>query len=116
MAPEAKLAISQLKGRPLGRILIKMGKLKRSDVSEALELQKKKRGPLGQLLIEMGLVEEKDVNLALAAQVGMEAINVGDIDIDKSVIDLIPNQMAPQLSHHADRLRPREQHARYRAR
>jgi type IV pilus assembly protein PilB len=86
--------VSQLKGRPLGRILIKMGKLTRAQVSEALELQKTKRGPLGQLLIELGYVNERDVNLALAAQQGMESITLGNIDIEKSVIDLIPSQMA----------------------
>jgi type IV pilus assembly protein PilB len=86
--------ISQLKGRPLGRILIKMGKVTRAQVSEALELQKQKRGPLGQLLIEMGYVEEADVNRALAAQVGMESIKLADIDVNQSVIDLIPAQMA----------------------
>ncbi len=86
--------ISQLKGRPLGRILIKMGKVTRAQVSEALDLQKKKRGPLGQLLIELGYVQEADVNMALAAQMGMESIALGDIDIDQSVIDLVPSQMA----------------------
>ena len=86
--------ISQLRGRPLGRILIKMGKVTRAQVSEALDLQKKKRGPLGQLLIELGFVEEKDVHLALAAQVGMESIALADIDIEQNVIDMLPTQMA----------------------
>ncbi|MCK4341276.1 MAG: Flp pilus assembly complex ATPase component TadA [Phycisphaerae bacterium] len=95
--------ISQLKGRPLGRILIKMGKLTRARVSEALEVQKKKRGPLGQLLIEMGYVEKADLNRALAAQVGMDSIRLGDIDIEQHVIDLIPAQMA-----HAYRVIPTE--------
>jgi len=94
MATEGMPPISQLKGRPLGRILIKMGKLTRAQVSEALELQKKKRGPLGQLLLEMGYVDQPDLNRALAAQMGMEPITLADIDIDKSVIDLIPAQMA----------------------
>ena len=89
-----QISISQLRGRPLGRILIKMGKVTRAQVSEALELQKKKRGPLGQLLIEMGYVEEADVHRALAAQVGMESITLADIDVEKSIIDLIPAQMA----------------------
>jgi type IV pilus assembly protein PilB len=98
--------IAQLRGRPLGRILIKMGKVTRADVSEALELQKQRRaakkgGPIGQLLVEMGKVLEDDVNVALAAQVGMEPINVGGIDIDQGVIDLIPAQMA-----HAYRIVP----------
>jgi type IV pilus assembly protein PilB len=95
--------IAQLRGRPLGRILIKMGKLTRAQVSEALELQKKKRGPLGQLLVEMGFVEVAEVNRALAAQVGMESIKLGDIDIEKNVIDMVPAQMA-----HAYRIIPTE--------
>jgi len=95
--------IAQLKGRPLGRILIKMGKLTRAQVSEALEVQKKKRGPLGQLLVELGYVEKADVNRALAAQVGMETIRLADIDIPKNVIDMIPAQMA-----HAYRVIPTE--------
>jgi type IV pilus assembly protein PilB len=86
--------ISQLRGRPLGRILIKMGKVSRAQVSEALDLQKKKRGPLGQILLELGYVEEKDVHMALAAQVGMESIALADIDIDQEVIEMVPSQMA----------------------
>jgi len=101
MPSEVMPPVSQLKGRPLGRILIKMGKLTRAQVSEALELQKKRRGPLGQLLIEMGYVEEADVHRALAAQVGMESISLADIDIPKNIIDLIPGQVA-----HAYRIIP----------
>lgn len=103
MGADGMPPISQLKGRPLGRILIKMGKLTRAQVSEGLELQKKKRGPLGQLLIEMGYVDKSDVNLALAAQVGMESIKLRDIDIAQNVIDMIPAQMA-----HAYRVIPTE--------
>lgn len=33
-------SIEQLRGRQLGRILIKMGKLRRSQVHEALDIQK----------------------------------------------------------------------------
>jgi len=95
--------ISQLRGRPLGRILIKMGKVTRAQVSEALDLQKKKRGPLGQLLIELGFVEEADVHLALAAQVGMESITLANIDIEQNVIDMLPSQMA-----HSYRIIPTE--------
>lgn len=86
--------LDQLKGRPLGRILIKMGKVNRSQVSEALEVQKQKRGPLGQILVEMGYVNEDDVLRALAAQVGMQPISLAGIDIERSVLDMIPAQMA----------------------
>ncbi len=88
------MPVPQLKGRPLGRVLIKMGKVTRAQISEALELQKTKRGPLGQLLIELGYVNDRDVHFALAAQAGMESITLTDIDIDKPIVDLIPAQMA----------------------
>jgi type IV pilus assembly protein PilB len=103
MAVEPMPPIDQLRGRPLGRILIKMNKVTRAQVSEALELQKQKRRPLGQLLIEMGYAQEADINRALAAQVGMETITLGNIDVDRAVIDLIPSQMA-----HAYRIVPTE--------
>jgi type IV pilus assembly protein PilB len=86
--------VSQLRGRPLGRILIKMGKLNRTQVGEALELQKKSHAPIGQVLIELGYVTESDVRLALAAQVGMEPVDLTKYDIPREVIALIPAQMA----------------------
>jgi type IV pilus assembly protein PilB len=86
--------ISQLKGRPLGRILIKMGKLTRTQVQEALEVQKQKHGPIGQILVEMGYVNDADVQLALAAQVGMEPVTLGKIEIPAEVIAMVPAQVA----------------------
>jgi type IV pilus assembly protein PilB len=86
--------ISELQGRRLGRILIKMGKLTRDQVHEALGLQKQRRAPVGQLLVELGYIEQADVDTALAAQAGMETIDLDDVDIEQSVIDLIPAEMA----------------------
>ena len=86
--------ISQLRGRTLGRILIKMGKLTRTQVGEALEIQKSKHGPIGQILVELGYVTEADVQLALAAQVGMEPVELGKIDVPPEVIAMIPAQAA----------------------
>jgi len=86
--------ISQLRGRTLGRILIKMGKLNRTQVNEALEFQKKNPSPIGQILIEMGYISDEDVQLALAAQVGMEMIDLGKSDIPQEIASLLPSQVA----------------------
>jgi type IV pilus assembly protein PilB len=86
--------VSQLKGRPLGRILIKMGKLNRTQVGEALELQKKNGGPIGQILESLGYVTESAVRIALAAQVGMEPVELSRFDIPPEVIAQVPAQMA----------------------
>ncbi len=86
--------IEQLRGRQLGRILIKMGILKRRDVLDALEIQKQRKGPLGAILVEAGHITEEQLNLALAAQVGMQPVDLNAMDVPQSVIDMIPAQMA----------------------
>jgi type IV pilus assembly protein PilB len=88
--------ISQLKGRPLGRVLIKMGKLTRDKVQQALALQKESKTavPLGQVLINLGFITEKDLNLAQAFQLGMPYINISGIDIPDAVISQITAQIA----------------------
>jgi len=86
--------IEQLRGRQLGRVLVKMGRITRQQVDEALDIQRKQRGPIGQILVELGYIDEQMLQLALAAQVGMEPIDLEKLDVPKSVVDLIPAQMA----------------------
>ncbi|QDU33926.1 Type II/IV secretion system protein [Poriferisphaera corsica] len=88
--------LNELKGRRIGRILNKMGKVTRDQVQEALALQKEQKGslPLGQLLIDLGYVAQDDVNLALAAQSGMEIIDLDDFDITEDVAHVIPAETA----------------------
>ena len=91
---EKQPSLSELKGRKIGRVLNKMGKVTRDQINEALALQEKKRAPLGQLLVELGYVSHDDVNLALAAQAGMETVNLEDFDLVEEVIREIPSEMA----------------------
>ena len=88
--------IEQLKGRPLGRVLIKMRKLTREQVHKALSVQKDspRSIPIGQILMELGYITDNDLNLALAFQLGMPYINIDDIDVSDEVIGKINGQMA----------------------
>ncbi len=86
--------IEQLRGRQLGRILIKMSILRRRDVHDALDIQKQRGGPIGAILVESGQITEEQLNYALAAQVGMVAVDLGSMDIPQEVVDMIPAQMA----------------------
>ncbi len=86
--------IEQLRGRQLGRILIKMGKLKRPQLQEALDIQKQKRGPIGKILVELGYINEQDLALSLASQSGMGTVELGKLDIPAEVIAVMTNQMA----------------------
>jgi type IV pilus assembly protein PilB len=88
--------IEQLRSRTLGRILIKMGVLTREKVHECLKIQKQRHGSIqiGQIFLELGLIDEKQLQIALAAQRGMEYINLDNIDIPPDVVDKVPAQMA----------------------
>ena len=94
MADKPTNSQEELKGRRIGRILTKMGKVTREQVQEALTLQEKRRMPLGQLLVELGYVTQDDVNLGLAAQAGMEVVDLDDIDIPDQVVKLLPAEFA----------------------
>jgi len=89
-------SIEQLRGRPLGRILMKMGILSREQVHECLKIQNQRHENVqtGQILLELGLVDEDQLQIALAAQRGMGYINIDGIDIPPDVIEKVPAQMA----------------------
>jgi len=86
--------IDQLKDRPIGRVLTKMGKVTRDQVVDALNFQKTKGGALGRILIDMGYVKESDLNIALAAQRGFEVVSLEGITIDPTTIAAVPPQIA----------------------
>jgi type IV pilus assembly protein PilB len=83
-----------LKGRKLGRILTKQGKVSREQVTEALEFQKSKGGAIGRILMDLGYIRETDLNIALAAQKGYELYNLEGINIPKAAIDAVPGNIA----------------------
>ena len=90
-----KLPVRQLKGRMLGRILIKMGVLTRDKVHECLEVQKSRSGvKLGEILLELGLVTEVELDMALSGQRGMEFVDLDSFNIDPSVIEKVAAHIA----------------------
>jgi len=86
--------IGELQGRRVGRILTKQGKVSREQVHEALSMQSQRRMPLGQLLVELGYADQDDVNNALAAQSGMESIDLENMDIAEEVLHMLPAETA----------------------
>ncbi len=93
-------SVEQLRGRTLGRILIKMGLLTREKVHECLNVQKRRDGSIkiGQIFLEFGLIDKKQLQIALAAQRGLEYVNINGIDIAPDVIEKVPAQMAKTYS------------------
>ncbi len=83
---------AELKGRRLGRVLTKMGKVSREQVYEALKIQKERKAPIGKLLTELGYVVERDVQEALAGQAGMRFVDLTDIELDEETIGSLPSE------------------------
>jgi type IV pilus assembly protein PilB len=93
--PQKLPPVDQLRGRTLGRILIKMGVLSREKVHECLKIQSQRQGvKIGEIFLELGLVDEGQLRMALAAQRGMEYMNIDGIDIPADVVEKVPAQMA----------------------
>jgi type IV pilus assembly protein PilB len=94
--PQKLPPVDQLRGRTLGRILIKMGVLSREKVHECLKIQSQRQGDvkIGEIFLELGLVDEGQLHMALAAQRGMEYMNIDGIDIPADVVEKVPAQMA----------------------
>ena len=95
--------IDQLKGRPLGRVLIKMGRLTREQVHQGLAVQTEQKAkgvntPIGQILVDLGLISDKDRNLALAAQMGYEMYDLVGKTIPKDVLDRIGARWPPPIA------------------
>jgi type IV pilus assembly protein PilB len=81
---------AELKGRKLGRVLTKMGKVTREQVHEALSIQKTRKAPIGQLLVELGHCADQDVSAALAGQAGMAYVDLQGLELPDVVREAIP--------------------------
>jgi type IV pilus assembly protein PilB len=86
--------VKELKGRALGRVLLKMDKVTRDQVTQAIDVQKQRGGPIGQILVDLGYIDDNTRNLALGFQAGMEYVDLSTVEVPADVIAQIPAQMA----------------------
>ena len=77
----------------LGDILIRRGLLNQDQLNKALEFQKKEPKYLGEILIQLGFVDERDVVVALVVQCNLPYIAVDKYEIDRAVLQLIPEEI-----------------------
>jgi type IV pilus assembly protein PilB len=78
----------------LGEMLLKAGLISPERLQEALEAQKKNGGRLGYNLVKLGYVKEDEITQLLSDQYGVPSINLRHFEIDESVINLIPAEVA----------------------
>ncbi|HYV18026.1 MAG TPA: type IV-A pilus assembly ATPase PilB [Verrucomicrobiae bacterium] len=78
----------------LGEMLIKAGLLTPQRLNEALEYQKQNGGKLGLNLVKLGFVKDEDLTRILSQQYGVPSIHLPKVEIDDTVVKLIPSEVA----------------------
>ncbi len=78
----------------IGELLLKEKRITPVQLQEALNYQKANGGKLGLNLVKLGLVKDEEITALLSRQYGVPSINLGDFQIDQTVIKLIPAETA----------------------
>ena len=78
----------------LGEMLVRAGLISQEQLNEALESQKTNGEKVGFNLIRLGYVREDDITQLLSEQYGVPSINLRHFEIDATVINLIPSEVA----------------------
>src|SRR5438270_7062052 len=78
----------------IGELLLKEKKITPEQLQQALAAQKSNGGKLGYNLVKMGFVKDEEITSLLSKQYGVPSINLGQFDIDSTVVKLIPADTA----------------------
>jgi hypothetical protein len=84
--------------KKLGEMLVEAGVLTEQGLRMALNEQRRWGGTLGRTLVEMKLVSEAELVRVLSAQLAMPTIDLDNIEIHSTVLDLVPGDLAEQHS------------------
>ncbi len=80
--------------RPLGALLVAEALITQDQLDAGLVEQASSGKPLGRILVERGQLNEVDLAKALAAQAGLEYVDLGDYAVDRVAVGLIPEPVA----------------------
>ena len=76
--------------KDLGKILVEKGFMSDVDVSEAMAASKRESMRLGEACVKLGYVDEGQVAEAVAAQYGLDTVDLDTVEIDVELLNLIP--------------------------
>ncbi|MEX0833192.1 MAG: ATPase, T2SS/T4P/T4SS family [Actinomycetota bacterium] len=82
------------KTKQLGEILVEQGLITSEQLQQALDEGKRSGKLLGRVLIDLGLIREADLVRALAAQVGLEFVDLTEFKIEPSATTLLPESVS----------------------
>ena len=86
--------MARIAKKQLGEIIVEKGLVSKEQLEEALEIQEKEGERLSTILIRLGHVDEKQLAACLAEQMQLPLINLGRLEIDSKVVNIVPEQVA----------------------
>jgi Type II secretion system (T2SS), protein E, N-terminal domain len=89
--------VRELRGYPLGTILVRLGFVAEGPANDALVQAERARKPLGRLLVERGALEEGQLARALATQKGLPFVEFEEVTPDRRVAGLLSAHTANRL-------------------
>ncbi len=95
---EAGMKLQKSKREKLGKILIKLGFISPDDLQMAYERQKRMERSLVEILIDMGYASEEKILSCYALNLGMPPISIPQFSSIHEVIDLLPSDLAHKHS------------------
>lgn len=78
----------------LGELLLRNKLITKEQLDKALDAQRASGSKLGYNLVKLGFVSDEQITQCLSKQFGISAINLSHFEIDQSVIDLVPVEVA----------------------
>jgi type IV pilus assembly protein PilB len=80
--------------RRLGEVLVELGVIDEDQLAAALEAQRTRGQRLGEVLLDQGLITTIDLLAALARQFGLDFVNLEEVDVDRSLVQRVPEPLA----------------------
>ncbi|MGB5295074.1 MAG: type IV-A pilus assembly ATPase PilB [Thermoanaerobaculia bacterium] len=78
----------------LGELLQQAGKITEAQLNQALAAQQSQGGRVGSHLVKLGYIDDEELVEFLSQRYGVPAINLSEIEVDDSIIGIIPAEVA----------------------
>lgn len=90
------MPIKRITNKQLGELLIERGVINKKHLEKALTVQQENGGLIGEILVQLGYAKEEDIAQALTCQYGFPYLPLKNYEIDREVINVIPEHVARQ--------------------
>jgi len=87
----------KIANKHLGELLIERGVINRDELNMAIAYQQEKGGLIGEALVELKFATEEDIAQALTCQYGFPYLPLSNYEIDKEVIQSVPENVCRQF-------------------